>query len=169
MTVIRETAGLAAAGEAVFGPGRAHRYLLTRTWDPGRPVVTWVMLNPSTADAFTDDATIRRCRGFAIRESAGGIAVVNLFAYRATDPAGLRAAAGPVGELNDTYIRDACPPGRLVIAAWGAHSLAAGRGAAVAAMLAAAGVRLHCLGTTSHGHPRHPLYVKAAAPLVPFT
>jgi hypothetical protein len=31
-----------------------------------------------------------------------------------------------------------------------------------------AGVRLLCLGVTSGGEPRHPLYVRADVPLVPF-
>ncbi len=56
----------------------------------GAPVVAlfvvWVMLNPSTADHVHDDPTIRRCMGFARAWGYGGIAVVNLYAWRATDP-----------------------------------------------------------------------------------
>jgi hypothetical protein len=32
-----------------------------------------------------------------------------------------------------------------------------------------AGRALWCLGTTKDGHPRHPLYVAAKQPLVPWT
>jgi len=160
---------LTSPAQAVFDPSRTFRYLLTRTWDDQRPPAVWVMLNPSTADAFTDDPTIRRCARFAACRGAGGITVVNLFAYRAADPAALRSVADPVGEFNDEFIRHAAQPGgRLVVAAWGVHGTLLGRAAAVTRMLTAAGVALHCLGTTSQGHPRHPLYVAANTPLASY-
>jgi hypothetical protein len=164
--VIRETGPqLTSPSEAVFDSSRAYRYLLTRTWDESAPPVTFIMLNPSTASAADDDATIRRCLAFARREGAGGIEVANLFALRATDPRELRRHPDPVGPLCDEYIIGACPPGRTVIAAWGAHASLISRAATVMRLLADAGVRLHCLGTTRQGHPRHPLYVPASAPL----
>lgn len=154
--------------EAVFDPSRTYRYLLTRTWDETWPPATWVMLNPSTADAFADDPTIRRCISFARAWRAGGISVVNLFAYRATRPAGLRQAADPVGGLNDEFILGACRDAAVVVAAWGAHGALGGRAASVSRMLAEARVGLHCLGTTRDGHPRHPLYVPASAAAEPY-
>ena len=59
------------------------------------------MLNPSTADGETDDATIRVCRGRALRMGYGGIIVVNLFAYRATSPDNMECAADPFGPDNE--------------------------------------------------------------------
>lgn len=46
----------------------------------------FIMLTPSTADADTDDPTIRRCIGFAKSSGFGGLYVGNLFAYRSTQP-----------------------------------------------------------------------------------
>jgi hypothetical protein len=150
-------------------PDRVYRYQLTRTWNPAWPSITWIMLNPSTADAFTDDATIAKIvKSFARPWAAGGITVVNLFAWRATDPAGLRTAGDPVGARNDEFIADVCQPGGIVIAAWGAHGSLGGRGPAVARALAARGVELRCLGLTYGGHPRHPLYVSRRTPLQPY-
>jgi hypothetical protein len=168
--VIRETGPeLSNPAEAVFDPSRRYRYLLTRTWDAERPPAVWVMLNPSAADAFTDDPTIRRCVRFAARCHAGGIVVINLFAYRATDPAVLRRTGDPVGALNDEFIRKACQPsGGLIIAAWGVHGALRGRAETVTRMLAATGAQLACLGTTGQGHPRHPLYVPADTPLISY-
>lgn len=167
--VIREQGPeLFAPAEAVFDPSRTYRYRLTRTWNTEWPPVTWIMLNPSTADAGIDDPTIRRCSAFARSWSAGGIIVANLFAYRATQPSVMRQAADPVGPLNDQYIREACRTGAVTVAAWGAHGALAGRAEAVTRMLRADGVQLSCLGTTRDGHPRHPLYVPGSTPLSPY-
>ena len=152
---------------AAFSPDRAYRYALTRTWEPGGQAMTWIMLNPSTADATTDDPTIRRCMRFALRESYGGISVVNLFGLRATDPRDLDRHPDPVGPDNDRFLAMHAKA-LVVVAAWGAHQMAAGRAREVSDRLAAAGVRLMCLGTTADGHPRHPLYVRSDAPLVPW-
>ena len=76
---------------------RRYRYLLVRRWDNTLPDATFVMLNPSTADERDDDPTIRKCIGFAKRWGCGGIKVVNLYAFRATNPRDCFAAADPIG------------------------------------------------------------------------
>jgi hypothetical protein len=88
-----------------------HRYLLTRIWDKATPPVCFIMLNPSTADHHRDDPTIKRCMGFARRWGHGGIQVVNLFAYRATDPKELYMLgySEAVGPFNQRYIAEALP------------------------------------------------------------
>ena len=88
---------------------RVYRYLLTRRWGTV-PAMVWIMLNPSTADAFAEDPTIRRCLIFAHREGCGGLTVVNLFALRSTDPKALTRHPDPVGPANDTFIRGHCAP-----------------------------------------------------------
>lgn len=70
------------------------RFRLWRHVVPDHPPVTFVMLNPSTADADENGPTIRRCLGFARRWRQHGILVVNLFTLRATDPSDLIGAAG---------------------------------------------------------------------------
>jgi hypothetical protein len=159
--------GLAAA---VFdSPAREYRYLLTRIWDPKVKPVVFLMLNPSTADALEDDATIRRLtheeNGFARTMGAGGVVVVNLFALRSTDPRALLRHPDPVGRDNDRFIRRAVAMGSKVICAWGAAPVAGERGRAVAVELGRRGVALRCLGTTSLGQPRHPLYLPKGAAL----
>ncbi len=144
-----------------------YRYRLGRTWDPSEPGVCFVMLNPSTADASIDDPTIRRCIGFARRFGAGWLSVVNLFAFRATDPRALLNAAYPIGPDNDRYIVEAADDCAMVVCAWGAHGAIGGRADAVRDLLAPR--VMYALGTTKDGHPRHPLYVAGAAPLVTLT
>lgn len=126
--------------------------------------VVFLMLNPSTADAFRPDPTITRCRGFALAIGADTFEVVNINALRSTDPQELyRRAAGMRGDDadNDHEILMACTGAYRVIAGWGVHGDLGGRGAAVQALLASRGIVLHHLGLTKDGHPRHPLYLKS--------
>lgn len=159
---------------AILSGCERYRYLLTRTWpqplgaDPHESRILFVMLNPSTADARFDDPTIRRCVGFAQRWGHTDLAVVNLYAYRATSPRDLFAVEDPIGPLNDAYVRQAAAAADAIVCAWGVHGLRDGRGRAVLAQLRAVAQNgLWCLGLTSGGEPRHPLYVRADTPLVP--
>lgn len=153
---------------ALFSPCRTYRYALTRTWDD-RPPAVFLMLNPSTANAFQLDPTVRRCVGFARRWGHGGLVVLNAFALRSTDPRGLRTVDDPVGPDNDQVIADVLTghPGPVVVA-WGAepYVTATGRDRELAELLRAA--RPVCLGLTAAGHPRHPLYVRGDAAPIPF-
>ena len=138
-----------------------YRYLLWRIWDLSRPRLLWIMLNPSTADAERDDATLRRCIAYSKRdEKYGGLEVVNLFAYRATDPKKLREVTDPVGVANDWYLMNAAKRAPDIVVAWGAHGVYQGRDRAVLGLLArhAASPPL-CLDTLLSGCPRHPLYI----------
>mgnify|MGYP002133234169 CR=1 FL=1 len=153
--------------DATFSPCKVYRYSLTRGFDDG-PACNFLMLNPSTATATEDDPTIRRCIGFAKGWGYGVLYVTNLFALRATDPRELYKHAEPVGPDNDRCILTAATGSQLVVAAWGVHGAHRDRGADVARLIRKAGVKLHCLGTTKDGHPRHPLYLPAALTPVAF-
>jgi len=161
-------ADLLGEATAVLSKDGVYRYLLTRRWGDG-PAATFIMLNPSTADAFTSDPTITRVVRFARRERCGGLIVVNLFALRATDPRELAARGiDAIGPDCDRFIREATSPKSVVVAAWGAGGALHGRAAQVTRNLAADGIEPVCLGVTKAGQPRHPLYVRADAPLVPY-
>jgi hypothetical protein len=138
-----------------------YRYLLIRRWAAG-PRAVWVMLNPSTATADEDDATIRRCQAFARTWRLNAIAVVNLFGLRSTDPGRLRTHPDPVGPRNDQVIETVACGGdtAIVVAGWGNHGSLFGRAETVRKLLAGAGVPLYHLGLTGAGEPRHPLYVR---------
>lgn len=153
---------------AVMDRSRTYRYLLTRIWDTSTAPMVWIMLNPSTADALSDDPTIRRCLSFARREKCGGIVVVNLFGLRSTDPRALRDHADPVGPHNDVFLRHAAALGP-VVAAWGAGGAMGDRAETVTRALTDAGVPLKALGVTSTGQPRHPLYLPGNTVLAPYT
>ena len=168
--VVDRSTGPEGAATATFDPSRTYRYRLSRAWDPAGPVVAFVMLNPSTADAASLDPTVRRCIGFARAWGFGTLEVVNLFAFRATAPADLVRAPEPVGVGNDRAIVDAVRRADRVVVAWGTRGTHLGRGGAVSALLGSCRVRPVALGTTRDGHPRHPLYVRgdtASEPWLP--
>lgn len=151
---------------AVLSPCGTYRYTLTRVWDQFAPCVLWVMLNPSRADHTEDDATIRKCVGFARRwGSAGSIEVVNLYAFRATDPRDLERAGRPIGPENDAHIREAIACADAIVCAWGAHepkdSL---RPSALRRLMSDAGRSADCLGRAKNGQPRHPLMLSYDTP-----
>lgn len=151
-------------GSAVFSPDRTHRYALAREWDASRPPAVFVMLNPSTADAFVMDPTVTRCRNFARTWDCGGLLVLNAFALRSTDPRGLRTHPDPVGVDNDRVISAVFAAGEVgpVIVAWGSDPtlLRSGRTGQLLTLLREHDLTPQCLGTTKDGHPRHPLYVR---------
>lgn len=151
--------------DAVLSDCKRYRYLLRRTWDHGKPRVLYVMLNPSTADAEIDDATIRSCIRLAKGAGYGSFEVVNLFALRATDPAELQRADDPIGPRNDDHIEAAILRCDMAICAWGAHPMAESRGRTVRALLRSRRPAVFCLGATKSGAPKHPLYIKSGTPL----
>ncbi|MBL8224715.1 MAG: DUF1643 domain-containing protein [Chromatiales bacterium] len=142
---------------AEFSPCRLYRYALWRIWDPAAGTVNFIGLNPSTADEQIDDPTIRRCIGFARDWGYGGLVMTNLFAFRATEPAVMKAAEEPVGPDNDVRIAECARKAAVVIAAWGQHGSHRGRDRFVRGQIA----RLHYLRLTKGGHPGHPLYLPA--------
>lgn len=166
--VLDEGGDLIEYATATFNALRTYRYQLARIWDRDVPPMVFVLLNPSTADAFVADPTITRCLGFARREHAGGLVVVNLFALRSTDPAVLAHHDNPIGHSNDRFLLEAVQDAAAVIAGWGVHGQLGGRGRAVVDLLAEHGVDLKCLGRNQGGSPKHPLYVRGDQPLEPY-
>lgn len=156
-----------AERSAVISDDGLYRYRLERRWAPGH-TVTWVMLNPSTADADTDDPTLRRIQGFSRRMGFGRLIVVNLYAYRATEPRDLWRAADPVGPENDWYLFDAMT-GHEVVVAWGAHAKPDRIARFLQIHRSAPGVgRLHAMALTGSGQPRHPLYLRGDLTMQPW-
>ncbi len=145
-----------------------YRFRLWRRWAPrnnGQGHIVFVMLNPSTADANDDDATIRRCIGFAKRWGHGGLEVVNLFAFRATDPKVLRLApAAATGDpMNLDTVVDVCSKNGPIMLAWGVNARHhRDRVVQVETHLRRLGRPLYTLGLAKGGQPLHPLRLAAS-------
>lgn len=155
---------------AYFSPDRVWRYWLKRVWDPALELLCVIALNPSTADEKVNDPTIAKLIEFAKLWGYGGLMMMNLFGYRATDPddmhAYAKAGGDAVGAENDETII-AQTKGRTVLCAWGADPMALGRDVHVYKLIADR--KLICLGTNKGGSPKHPLYLAYTTPTVVFT
>jgi hypothetical protein len=158
--------------DAFLSADGAYRYALTRRWEEwGEDTRSFIVigLNPSTADASQDDPTIRRCVSFARREGCNQLVMLNLFAFRATNPRRLAFCPDPVGPENYNMLWSALrgDQRRLVVAAWGTHGHMLEQDDKFISMVLANGIALYRFGkTTRDGHPRHPLYVPGNEPLV---
>lgn len=148
----------------------AYRYRLERQIEPAMDstdgTVLFIMLNPSKADEWIDDPTIRRDLGFTAAWGYTRMVVANLYALRSTDPDELRKHPSPCGPANDGYIASAAMEAALIVCAWGADVMAPPRALVVTEMLK--DLPLWCLGVTKDGQPKHPLYLRADAVLQPF-
>jgi len=158
---------------AVISPCGTYRYLLDRQTCGGGATAV-IMVNPSTADATQDDATIRKLRGFGDRNQWGRIIVGNLFAYRATDVRDLRRPDDAVGPLNDHHLNAIFNQADRVLFAWGPvtkqPALLRGRWRHVDRMARSLGHRPLCIGAPAKcGHPRHPLMLAYAEPIQPWS
>lgn len=156
---------MTCAKSAVLSDDFQYRYELRRFWDRSLPVLPVILLNPSTADANKDDATVRMLMAYARRWSFGGFVLVNLYALRSTDPRGLALSEDPIGPLGLTYVRGLIGAAGLffkwMLVGWGdggsklrAHTQLVRW---VTTTAEACQVELRCLGTTKSGAPWHPL------------
>ena len=137
-----------------------YRYLLWREWDSSNKTVTFIMLNPSRADAEINDPTITRCINFSKSWGYGRLEVVNLFAYRTPKPSLLKQAVKPIGRDNDRHIIESVERSNRVILAWGNHGTWRKQDLYTLELLKNFN-HLYSLGVTKKGCPRHPLYLRS--------
>jgi hypothetical protein len=150
----------------ILSPCRTYRYTLWRDLGglAGEGYAMFIGLNPSTADEVNNDQTIERCMSFAKSWGYGALCMTNLFAFRATKPVEMIAAADPVGPDNDLHLIDLARGAGIVVAAWGTNGAHLERDSAVRALVP----NLHFLRKTEDGHPGLPLYLPGSLVPQPF-
>jgi len=179
------------AAAAVFSPCGGYRWWLQRTWQPERPTLVFVGLNPSCADGQRDDPTLRRLVAYGRRWGFGRLEVINLFGAVATTPTALKRLSDPVGADNEAWIRRCLrrlgpwrsealsaresagadpvgPLGPLLWLGWGNGGAWRGRDRALLALVGEFALEPFALCCTASGQPRHPLYCPAAMTPGPF-
>jgi hypothetical protein len=154
---------------AIISDCGIYRYRLEREVLPEGLVGMFCWVNPSTADAATDDASSRKGIGFATRLAWQRYILVNPFAYRAKDIRDLRMARDPIGPDNDRHIEQAMRDADIHVVGWGSLSKLPeslrDRWKDIVRIADRVGCRLHCIGVCSDGHPRHPLMTGYDTPL----
>ena len=160
-------------GGAIFSEDRRYRYYLRRRAGGVEAAgeCAFLMLNPSTADEVEDDATIRRCTGYARSWGYAWLNVVNLSPFRSPYPK-ILLAAGPdpaeVWDANLEVIEAVARASDVLVAAYGNDGEAEHRGERVLTKLRALGLAVACLRETLAGHPYHPVRQGADLRPVPY-
>lgn len=156
---------------AILSDCGTYRYRLDRRIQGVGRLFVYLGVNPSTADADTDDATTRKWLGFTKRHDGRGYVAVNPFAFRATDVRELASADDPVGPLNDWHIDEALDEADVIVPCWGnaaklPHDLRP-RLEEVKRKLLLYDKPVLTFGLTAGGDPRHPLMLGYDTELVP--
>jgi len=140
---------------------KTYRYTLERGYRTAGKTYAFFGVNPSTADAFQEDATTRKWRGFVERWDGAGYVAGNAFAHRATDVRELAAAADPVGPHNDWWLDRIMERADVLVPCWGSAAklprVLRPRLDVVLGRLRLMGKPVMCLGRTNDGQPKHPL------------
>lgn len=138
--------------------GETTTWLDHMTAPPSRCV--FVMLNPSTADAFYLDPTVGQCVRRAGLWGFDIVEIVNLFALRTPYPKELISTPyGRRGEGTENIMEivAACRTADLVVYGWGNDGALGGQHVDVRRALDFVGITPMCMGRTMHGFPKHPL------------
>ena len=140
-----------------------YRYSLWRLWDRRKPIVCWILLNPSTADELKLDPTLIRCKRYSEDWGFGGFRVVNVFGLRSLNSKVLFNNIDPVGNDNDTIIRKECMCVSKIVVGWGNNVLRfkdrfKDRFRELSELLYYE--ELYALKLTKRYQPAHPLYLR---------
>lgn len=107
---------------AIISKCGRYRYRLERDVQEKGLVFAYIGINPSTADASIDDATVRKWKGFALANGCSRFLVGNIFAFRATDVGELKTAIDPIGEENARHLREIFNDADIIIPCWGSRT-----------------------------------------------
>ncbi|MDG9809487.1 MULTISPECIES: DUF1643 domain-containing protein [Pseudomonas] len=159
---------------AIISPCGLYRYRLEREVQPEGLTFAYFGVNPSTADAVENDATVRKWIGFTLRNGGRRFIVGNVFGFRSKEVKRLAAhttgtAQGPDwARHTDQIIADA----DVLVPCWGAagkipRHLRDDYAKMLERLLASGKPVLH-FGVTVCGQPKHPQMLGYATPLVPW-
>lgn len=148
---------------AEFSACEKYRYELRRVWDNSKPLVLFIGINPSDANASVEDNTSRVCINYAKRWNFGGLLLGNLFALVSKDQSALYNTLDPVGPNNDDWLQKLQSEAKLVVCAWSNTGSYMGRDKIALEFLKSP----HCLTKLKSGRPGHPLYKKASLQPIP--
>ena len=157
---------------AILSPCGQYRYRLDRNVGMTGPVFAFFGVNPSTADAATDDATVRKWIGFTKTWGGSRFIVGNVFAFRATDVRALATADDPFGDDIGDHTTDIISEADILVPCWGNASKVPPKLQfafdVLMDALVSSGKPVRTFGLTASGDPKHPLMLGYSTPLVPW-
>jgi len=157
--------------DAVFSPCGQARFVLTRQWCFEEPVKTimWIGMNPSIADMFVDDPTVKKEIGFSQRWGFGKYVKTNVTPYRSTDPKNICfKAVNQFAYENLVMILNWAREVDCVVACWGNNTKLVEWANQVYQALLIQKTQIYCLGVNGNGSPKHPLYLKNESKLIKY-
>ena len=157
---------------AVISECGKYRYRLERDVQMDGKVFAFFGVNPSTADARIDDATVRKWIGFTKVNGGRRFIVGNVFALRSTDVNALKSDADPVGPENVEHLMAIAAAADILVPCWGARGKIPKELhfhlAQTLTLLVATGKPIMTFGFSKSGDPLHPLMLGYSPPLVPY-
>lgn len=158
---------------AVISQCGLYRYRLDRDVQAEGKVFAFFGVNPSTADADLDDATVRKWRGFTLRNGGRKFIVGNVFSFRATDVKVLRKTLITMGPDHRRHLEAIIQEADILVPCWGSsdkldygHVLYMRN---LMIQLLESGKPVLHFGLTKSGEPKHPLMLGYDTPLLPWT
>jgi hypothetical protein len=127
-------------------------------------------VNPSTADATLDDATVQKWIGFTKVNGDRRLIVGNVFAFRSTDVKALMLADDPVGPENRAHLMQIANDADVLVPCWGNTKKVTGPlrhfFGHLLVVLPATTKPVKTFGLTAAGDPKHPLMLGYNTPLI---
>lgn len=157
---------------AIISPCGLYRYRLEREVQDEGKVFAFFGINPSTADATLDDATVRKWRGFTQRNGGRSFIVGNVFSYRATDVRQLAKVPFQQGPQHFTHLQQIIADADVLVPCWGASGKVPAeirqQVEILLEHLLRTGKPVMHFGLTASGDPKHPLMLGYDTPLIPW-
>lgn len=133
--------------------------------------VAFFGVNPSTADASVDDATVRKWIGFCRRWGVSRFIVGNVFSYRATDVRELAKVPFQQGPQHFAHLEKIIEDADVLVPCWGSRDKVPNdlrnQIDMMIGWLHRTGKPVMHFGLTSSGDPKHPLMLGYDTPLIP--
>lgn len=154
---------------AILSPCGLYRFELERDVQLDGIVTALFGVNPSWADATSDDPTIRKDIGFAKVHGWRQIIKGNVFPFRSDDVRALRGVTDHRLEENAEHIRAIAARADILVPCWGRRDKLPvplrPQLAVTLDLLRATGKPIFTFGFTASGDPIHPLMLAYSTPL----
>lgn len=144
---------------AIIDRSEQYIYSVSRTWEPKKPKLMFILLHPSRLDPDVDTEEMGHLIDIATENGFGGLKVCYLYALRVDSPDDLENSPYDiVGSKNNEFIYNELLSCKKVVAGWGTTVIMPSRAQEVLDLLTPY-YDVYCMAETSTGKPRDPKYL----------